>query len=126
MTKPDLDSTQRIKEFVDAFYAKVLNDKQLAPIFIDVADIDLDVHLPLIRSYWEKLLLGDKTYSRHTMNIHRAVHAQRVLTAADFERWRTLFVATVDANFAGDKAERAKKLARQIAANMHHALADHS
>ncbi|ARN76030.1 group III truncated hemoglobin [Oceanicoccus sagamiensis] len=120
--KPDLDSPQQIKTFVDAFYADMLKDRQLAPIFLDVAAIDLAKHLPLIRSYWEKLLLGSRDYQRHTMNIHRAVHAKRPLTAQDFKRWLNLFTETVDKRFAGSYAERAKAVAAQIASNMEKAV----
>lgn len=120
--RPDLDSPERIREFVDAFYGRMLRDPQLGPIFLDVAAIDLDRHLPLIRSYWEKLLLGSGDYRRHTMNIHRALHARRALTEADFERWLNLFHTTVDERFAGPLAERAKQVAAHIAANMNRSL----
>ena len=121
--KPDLDSPQHIKQFVEAFYSRMLKDEQLAPIFLDVAQVDLSAHLPLICRYWEKLLLGGTEYNRHTMNIHRAVHAKRALTEQDFKRWLTLFTSTVDAQFAGDKAERAKQVAAHIAANMQNTVA---
>ena len=120
--RPDLDSPERIREFVDAFYGRMLRDPQLAPIFLDVAAIDLDKHLPLIRSYWEKLILGSGDYKRHTMNIHRALHAKRALQPADFERWLHLFHTTVDERFEGSKAERAKQVAAHIAANMNKSL----
>ena len=120
--KSDLDSQQKIASFVDAFYLRVLQDEQLAPIFLDVAQIDLDQHLPLIRSYWEKLLLGSSDYRRHTMNIHRALHARQNLQAADFDRWLSLFQNTVDAGYAGPQAERAKQVASHIASNMQNAL----
>lgn len=114
----DLDSREKIAALVDAFYARVLADQRLAPIFLDVAKVDLELHLPLIRSYWEKLLLGDRTYQRHTMNIHRAVHAKRRLQSEDFERWLALFRTTVNSLYAGPGAERAKQLAGHIAGNM--------
>jgi hemoglobin len=120
--QPDLDSPERIREFVNAFYARLLKDEQLAPIFLNVANIDLQNHLPLICSYWEKLLLGGTDYRRHTMNIHRAVHAKRPLRKADFERWLQYFYATIDDNFAGPHAERAKQVAAHIAVSMHRAL----
>jgi hemoglobin len=118
----DLDSRVKIALLIDTFYARVLRDERLAPIFLDVAQIDLDVHLPLIRSYWEKLLLGDKSYQRHTMNIHRAVHARRVLQPEDFERWLSLFSDTVDELYCGPGAQRALQLASHIAANMEAAM----
>lgn len=120
--KPDLDNPERIRSFVEAFYARLLRDEQLAPIFLDVANIDLEKHLPLICSYWEKLLLGDSSYRRHTMNIHRAVHSKRPFTTADFERWLEFFQSTVDASFAGPRADRAKQTAAYIASNMNKSL----
>ena len=119
---PDLDCRENIECFVDLFYAKILQDQQLAPIFLDVAAINLDVHLPHIKNYWCKLLLGDRTYSRHTMNIHRQLHGKQALTALDFQRWLDTFVTVVDANFSGDRAQRAKRVAAAIAANMAKAL----
>jgi len=121
--KPDLDSRDAIAFFVDRFYENLLADPQLAPIFVDVAQIDLSVHLPHIRDYWCKLLLGDTAYRRHTMNIHRVLHGKRPLRPEDFRRWLAFFTTTVDAHFTGERAERAKRVAATIAANMEKSLA---
>jgi hemoglobin len=118
VSKHDLDSKEQIRQFIERFYARMLKDEQLAPIFLDVAEIELDQHLPLICAYWEKLLLGERAYQRHTMNIHRALHSKRALTEDDFKRWLALFCATLDAGFAGPKADRAKQVALHIARNM--------
>jgi len=126
MKKPDLDSPQTIRQLVDRFYACLLADKKLAPIFLDVAEVDLELHKPLICQYWEKLLLGSDEYQRHTMNIHRLVDQRQKLEAADFEAWLSYYVATVDSHFAGPKADRAKHLASTIAANMQKSLLDHA
>lgn len=120
--RPDLDSSQRIREFVDAFYYRMLRDPVLAPIFLDVAAIELEKHLPLIRAYWEKLLLGEKNYRRNTMDIHRRLAARRTLDRRDFERWLGLFHAVLDRRYAGPHADRAKLIAGRIATNMHNAL----
>ena len=117
-TTPDLDSPEHIAAFLGYFYGKLLEDPVLAPIFLDVAGIDLRTHLGHIQAYWEKLLLGSDEYQRHTMNIHRALHSKRALTAADFERWLLFFTTTVDEHFAGPGAERAKRVATHIADNM--------
>ena len=119
---PDLDSRENIERFVDLFYQRMLADEQLAPIFVDVAEIDLAVHLPHIKDYWCKLLLGEKGYQRHTMNIHRQLHGKRPLASDDFERWLAFFKATVDDHFAGERAERAKRVAASIAANTQKSL----
>lgn len=119
---PDLDSRENIESFVDLFYQRMLADPVLAPIFVDVAEIDLEVHLPHIKNYWCKLLLGDTSYRRHTMNIHRQLHGKRALNASDFQRWLATFVQTVDDHFSGERAERAKVVAASIAANMEKSL----
>jgi hemoglobin len=119
---PDMDSRENIEFFVDRFYERMLADEQLAPIFVDVAGIDLAVHLPHIKDYWCKLLLGEKKYQRHTMNIHRQLHTKRSLQAEDFERWLACFTSTVDAHYAGERADRAKQVATSIAANMESGL----
>ena len=120
--RPDMDSRESVEYFVDAFYAKVLRDEMLAPLFLDVAKIDLEVHLPHIKNYWCKLLLQETAYKRHTMNIHRRLHGRRSLTPANFARWLALFTATVDDCFSGTYAERAKRIATSIAGNMQTAL----
>jgi hemoglobin len=117
-----MDSRENIEFFVDRFYESLLADPQLAPIFVDVAEIDLAVHLPHIKDYWCKLLLGDTTYQRHTMNIHRLLHSKRPLQAQDFARWLAFFITTVDTYFAGERAERAKQVATSIAGNMQRSL----
>jgi len=121
-TPPDLDSRERVEAFVDAFYDKVLADETLAPIFLDVARVDLAIHLPHIKDYWCKLLLGEQDYRRHTMNIHRALHRKRRLREQDFRRWLELFQGTVDEGYSGPRAERAKRVAALIAANMQRGL----
>ena len=120
--RPDMDSRQNIEFFVDRFYEGLLADEQLAPIFVDVAEIDMAVHLPHIKDYWCKLLLGEKGYQRHTMNIHRQLHTKRALHPRDFQRWLDFFVSTVDGHFAGERSERAKQVAAAIAANMEQSL----
>ena len=119
---PDMDSPANVERFVDLFYQRMLADEELAPIFLDVAAVDLDVHLPHIKDYWRKLLLGETAYRRHTMNIHRQLHGKRALTPADFYRWLALFTRTVDEHYAGERAERAKRVAAAIAANMQKSL----
>ncbi len=120
--KPDMDTPANVERFVDLFYERMLADEDLAPIFLDVAAVNLAVHLPHIKDYWRKLLLGETAYRRHTMNIHRQLHGKRALTPADFDRWLDLFTRTVDDYFAGERADRAKRVAGAIAANMQKSL----
>lgn len=117
-----MDTPERIREFVEAFYECLLADDRLAPIFVEVANIDIREHFPRIQAYWEKLLLGSDDYQRHTMNIHRVLHAKQKLNHADFQRWLSYFHQSADRHFSGPKTERAKLIASRIAANMEKAL----
>ncbi|MFK8051251.1 MAG: group III truncated hemoglobin [Halioglobus sp.] len=123
-SNPDLDCRENIENFVDLFYASLLADKLLAPIFVDVAAIDLDVHLPHIKNYWCKLLLGEREYQRHTMNIHRQLHAKRPLREDDFRRWLDTFLTVLRRHYEGPRSDRAAEIAASIAANMAKALVD--
>lgn len=116
--KPDLDSKEEIAHFLQKFYGKLLKDPVLAPIFLEVAGIDIGVHLEHIQNYWEKLLLGEDNYQRHTMNIHRALHGKHTLTEAEFDRWLNFYVQTIDESFYGLQAEKAKRIASHISENM--------
>lgn len=114
----DLDSEENIRLFIESFYDKVLADALLAPIFTDVAVIDVKVHIPIIIQYWQKLLLGEKGYDRHTMNIHRDVHRKSPFTDEAFDRWLTLFTETAQQEFSGPYTLKAIKIATSIAGNM--------
>jgi hemoglobin len=54
------------------------------------------------------------------------LHGKRELHPDDFQRWLSFFIRTVDENFAGERAERAKRVATAIAANMEKSLSMNS
>jgi len=119
----DLDTSDAIDALVSRFYARVMRDPLLAPLFTEVAGIDLDHHLPRITAYWRKMLLGHPGYRRHMMARHRAVDARRPFEAHHYERWLSLFEAALDEGARGPVTERARTLARRIAGNMRRNLA---
>ncbi|MCC4308056.1 group III truncated hemoglobin [Alcanivorax marinus] len=120
--KPDLDSPERIDRMVRLFYDRVLADPLLAPVFLEVARIDLDTHLPLIAAFWKKLLLNQPGYKRHMMAKHRAVHYQAPLTGAHHERWLALFHANLDEHFDGPQTDRARLLSARVMDNLYRQL----
>ncbi|AFT69712.1 hypothetical protein B5T_01430 [Alloalcanivorax dieselolei B5] len=120
--RPDLDSPEQIDRMVSLFYQRILEDPLLAPVFLEVARIDLDEHLPLIAAFWKKLLLGDDRYNRHMMAKHRAVDDKMPLTGAHHERWLALFVASLDEHFDGPYTDRARHLAARIIDNLYEQL----
>ena len=113
----DLDR-EGLDAFVDAFYARLLADPLLAPLFLDVAAVDLERHLPRIKAYWRKMLFGDRSYTEHMMEKHRDLDRRSPLSAAQYAAWLSHFETTLRERHRGPLADRARELARRIAGNM--------
>ena len=119
---PDLDCREQIDAMVHGFYQRLLNDPVMAPVFLDVAKVDLGKHLPVICQYWHKMLLGDREYQRHMMAKHRALDDQVRLTGEHHERWLGHFMANLNGRYAGPNTDRARRLAATIMDNLYHQL----
>lgn len=116
--KPDLDADAQLDAFIDAFYERVLADPLLAPLFLEVAAIDVDEHLAVIKAYWRKMLFREGDYQRNMMAHHEALHGLQYLGEAHFDRWLSLYRATLAEGWQGPVAERADHLAVKIAGYM--------
>lgn len=114
----DLDTPEQIDTFIDAFYERVLADPLLAPVFLDVAAVDVVDHMGVIKRYWRKMLLGHAVYDRNMMARHEAIHGLCFLETRHFERWLHLYRTTLAEGWNGPYAERADRLAVTIAGNM--------
>jgi hemoglobin len=106
---PKITSEADIKILVDTFYNKVQNDKVIGPYF---ADVNWDVHLPKMYSFWSSLLFLTGSYKGFPFAAHAGLPN---LSKPHFERWLKLFMQTVDENFAGENAAIIKNKANQIA-----------
>lgn len=98
-----------------AFYGRALADPVIGFIFVDVARLDLEAHVPRITSFWETILLGARSYSGGAFRPHADLDAKVRLSRGHFERWLWLWEQTVDQLFAGERAELAKLHARRVA-----------
>jgi hemoglobin len=107
--RPAIESRADLRRLMDAFYARLLADPRIAPLF---ATLDLEVHLPVLVDFWAMVLLGEDSYRRNTFqkHLHLAIEERH------FAIWLGHFDATVDEHFAGERAELAKTRARGIAA----------
>lgn len=108
-----LETREDIRLLVDSFYGKVKLDPLIGPIFIDVAKVDWNEHLPRLYDFWSDLLLGSDDYHRRPFPPHIPLG----LKLEHFERWLKLFIETVNEHFTGLKAEEAKSRALRIARN---------
>ncbi len=111
----DIDSRADCERLVRAFYGRALVDPIIGWIFVDVAKLDLEAHVPRIASFWETILLGAHSYSGSAYTPHAALNYKVRLRAGHFDAWLSLWRATVDELFAGERAELAKAHAARVA-----------
>lgn len=111
----DLDSRTKIHDLVVAFYRDIAIDDLLAPVFVEIAEVDWAEHLPKLVDYWCRVLLGERGYDGYILHPHQALHEQVPLRPEFFDRWIRLFDAAVDERWAGPVADEAKRHAGKIA-----------
>jgi hemoglobin len=113
--RSDIRDRADCERLVRAFYARALVDPMIGWIFVDVAKLDIEAHVPRIASFWETILLGARSYSGSAFAPHEALNRKVPLRPGHFERWLALWRATIDDLFAGVVAELAKTEARRVA-----------
>ena len=119
----DIESRADCELLVRAFYGKAMEDELIGWIFTDVAHLDLEEHVPVITSFWETVLLGDRSYFGSAFAVHAKIHAKAELKKAHFERWLILWCRTVDEMFDGERAAMAKVHGLRVANAQHAFLA---
>ena len=112
---PDIECRDDIAKVVDAFYAKVQEDDLLGFIFNDIAETNWDTHLPKMYDFWETMVLQGKNYMGNPLRPHLEVSEKTTMGPEQFDRWKSLFFATVDDRFAGERAEHMKNAAADMA-----------
>ena len=118
----DIEDRADCERLVRAFYSRALADPVIGWIFVDVAKLDVEAHVPQIASFWETILLGAHSYAGGAFAPHVALHMQAGLRRGHFERWLWLWSSTVDELFAGERAELAKTHAERVAHAFHRRL----
>lgn len=119
---PDIADRTDVEKLVRDFYARAFADPSLGPIFLDVAKMDLDAHLPIMCDFWETVLFRAGLYRRNALRVHQDLHARSPLATEHFDRWLSLWTATIDDLFAGEKADLAKIQATRIASSIRRRL----
>ncbi len=106
---------KNIELLVNEFYKKVIPDPFIGPFFTKVAHFSWDVHIPIMVSFWETILLGATTYKGNPMIKHIELNKLSPLQQSHFERWLTLWRETINENFTGQKSTEAINRATTIA-----------
>lgn len=115
MTKSEINHLSDIRILVDQFYRKVRQDELLKDVFETIIQDRLGEHLEKMYRFWQTVLLDEHTYQGSPF----VPHAHLPVEKAHFDRWIQLFVETVDDNFSGEKAQRAKWQGERMAEMFH-------
>ncbi len=79
------------RDLVDAFYARVRSDPELAPIFNSAIGDRWDAHLAKLADFWSSVMLMTGRFKGSPMAVHAALPRAE---PADFARWLALFHQT--------------------------------
>jgi hemoglobin len=115
----DICTREDCERLVRAFYGQALNDPIIGYLFTEIANLDLEAHVPKITAFWETVLLGAHSYRGGAFASHAVLHMKAPLRRGHFERWLWLWRTTVDELFAGERAELAKNHANRVAIAFH-------
>jgi hemoglobin len=100
----DIQTRKDIEFFVNTFYSKLMNDGRLSIFF---QNLSLELHLPKMVHFWAFVLLDELGYTTDLTKVHSKMPLQK----EDFDHWILLFNETIDENFSGELATKAKQRA---------------
>lgn len=71
-TKEDIGNREDIERLMERFYSRTLDDLVIGFIFTDIADFDLESHIPVISDFWDTVLFGTGKYKggSRVMEVH--------------------------------------------------------
>jgi len=111
---------ENLNKLVLTFYAKVIKDDLIGPIFIDVLGEDMKgetwkAHIELLTNFWAAIALGESNYNSSPFAPHLAF-ADRLSVKA-FERWLKLFFETLNSIYEPQLAQQFLARSKNIAGN---------
>lgn len=104
----DISNEIDVEILVKTFYANLLQNEDIKPVFIGV---DFEKHMPHMVAFWEFVLLDKEGYTTNVFD----KHVNLPLKTEHFGIWLTTFENTVNSLFAGENAEKAIFRAKTIA-----------
>jgi hemoglobin len=116
--KKDISNREDLLNLLTLFYNKLLDDKSISYLFIDIAKIDLPHHLDILVNFWDSVLFQNDVYRKNAMQPHLILHQQSPFQKDHFKTWLKYFNEAVDELFEGEKAFLAKERALSSATVM--------
>jgi hemoglobin len=121
-TRHDIADRADCERLVRSFYSRAMTDAMIGYLFVDVAKLNLEAHVPVITSFWETVLLGTGDYRGGAFAPHSRLNDKSPLRSGHFDRWVTIWSQTVDELFEGPVAQLAKTHAARVARAFHRRL----
>lgn len=111
---------ENLHTLVLKFYAKVLKDDLIGPIFIGVLGKDLKsdtwkAHIQLLTDFWASIALGDFAYTGSPFAPH--IKLEDKLSIKAFEQWLKLFFQTLNTIYEPALAQQFLAKSKNIAGN---------
>ncbi|MDH5608660.1 MAG: group III truncated hemoglobin [Cyclobacteriaceae bacterium] len=119
----DITSRQDIAALMQKFYINVLANQEIGKFFSESVK-NWDHHLARFTDYWESNVLFSESYEGSPLKRHIEIDRRydHSFVPGHFDLWVELFERTTDEMFAGEKAELAKEVARNMSRNIHNQM----
>ncbi|MCI5055260.1 MAG: group III truncated hemoglobin [Flavobacteriales bacterium] len=117
----ELKSKSDIEKLVKDFYSEAREDNFIGPIFNKlIPDSEWPEHIQKICSFWEANLLENKIYSGSPIRAHQQVDKKwnYGIKEEHFARWLQLWIESIDNNWYGALADKAKQKARKMSTGL--------
>lgn len=119
MDKGDLLTREDVNLLVTTFYGKVRKDPEIGHFFNDTIT-DWPSHMEKLVDFWETNLFFVQKYKANPLKVHAELDEKMdyTITNYHFGIWLRHWIETIDTNFKGENAEKAKQRARNISVRM--------
>ena len=119
MGKISISGRKEINLLVTKFYEKIRLDPEIGHFFNNTID-DWPEHMEKLTDFWETNLFFVQKYKANPLKVHVDLDEQmdNTITNYHFGIWLRHWIETIDSNFVGANAEKAKQRARNISVRM--------
>ncbi|MGX1928921.1 group III truncated hemoglobin [Flagellimonas sp. 2504JD4-2] len=126
MSRKQIETREDVNFLVTKFYEKVRKDVDIGHFFNDIIE-DWPEHIEKLTNFWETNLFFVQKYKGNPLMVHAEVDEKKdqTITNEHFGIWLRYWIETIDTNFIGENAEKAKQRARNISVRMFITIFEH-
>jgi hemoglobin len=126
MHRKNIETREDVNFLVTKFYEKVRKDAEIGHFFNETIE-DWPEHIEKLTDFWEMNLFFVQKYKGNPLMVHAEVDEKmnHTITNYHFGIWLRHWIDTIDTNFIGENAEKAKQRARNISVRMFMTIFEH-